>query len=215
MVALKIRGMPYRATVEEITEFFQDFKFIDQSVIYGFGADGRKNGFGAILFESEEQATSAMDALQKQNIGARWVQLYTMSYKDYLNFNKGQGSGGSGGSNSYSSGADDGEGVKLGDHVNAENKEKSLVMRGLPWRVTVDEIIGFFDGYTIKESDVVIEEKGGRRTGSGLVVFESEEKAQEAKDALNKQTIGEMQRYVDLFDCNDGFMKRVCNLYDD
>jgi len=73
MVALKIRGMPYRATVEEITDFFKDYKFIENSVIYGYGSDGRKNGFGAIVFESEEQASSACDALQKQNIGSRWV----------------------------------------------------------------------------------------------------------------------------------------------
>jgi len=88
-------------------------------------------------------------------------------------------------------------------------------MRGLPWRVTVDEIVEFFEGYTIKESDIAIEKKDGRSTGSGLVIFESEDAAQEAKGALNKQTIGAAQRYVDLFDCNDGFMKRVCGLYDD
>jgi heterogeneous nuclear ribonucleoprotein F/H len=213
MVCLKIRGMPYRATVEEIQDFFRDYKFIEGSIIYGYGSDGRKNGFGALVFESEEQATSAMEALQKQNIGSRWVQLSPMSYKDYLGFNKAQsrGSGGDRGSG----GGGGGEDVKLSDHVNDGNKDKTLVMRGLPWKVTMEEIVEFFDGYTLKDSDIVIETKDGRRTGSGLVVFESEDLAQEAKDALNKQTIGAAQRYVDLFDCNDGFMKRVCGLYDD
>jgi hypothetical protein len=38
--------------------------------------------------------------------------------------------------------------------------------------------------------------------------------AQTAKDSLNKEVISG-SRYVDLFDCNDNFMKKVCGLFDD
>ena len=47
---------------------------------------------------------------------------------------------------------------------------------------------------------------------TGDPVFETEEFAQDAKDALNKQKIGEAQRWVDLFDVNDGPMKQACGL---
>jgi len=89
-------------------------------------------------------------------------------------------------------------------------------MKGLPWKITMQEIIDFFADYgTIPESDIFIEESGGKRTGAALVVFESEDKAQEAKEGLNKQNIGTPSRYVDLFDSGDNFYKKVCGLFDD
>ena len=85
-----------------------------------------------------------------------------------------QNAGGGGGGASYG-----GEGgVKLSDHVTDENKSKALMMRGIPFRSTMDEIIGFFDGHgTLTEDKITIEEMNGRRTGSVLVVFENTDKA--------------------------------------
>ena len=91
-----------------------------------------------------------------------------------------------------------------------------MLIRGLPFKIQVSEIIEFFDGYgKITEENIHIEESApGRRTGVGIIVFETEDFAQEAKEALNKQKIGEAQRWVDLFDVNDGPMKQACGLYD-
>lgn len=50
-VAVKIRGLPYQVRYEEIADFFRDHRYIEKSAILGVGADGRKNGFGSILFE--------------------------------------------------------------------------------------------------------------------------------------------------------------------
>lgn len=50
-VAVKIRGLPYQVRYEEIADFFRDFRYIEKSAILGVGGDGRKNGFGSILFE--------------------------------------------------------------------------------------------------------------------------------------------------------------------
>ena len=77
--------------------------------------------------------------------------------------------------------------MKLSSHVSDDNKNRSLVMRGLPWKITADEIIGFFDGFgSLSEGDIFIEEFNGKRTGSALVVFENEEVAQNAKEQMNK-----------------------------
>ena len=85
-------------------------------------------------------------------------------------------------------------------------------MKGLPWKITTEEIIEFFgDDYgKVTEADIHIEEADGKRTGSGLVIFESEDKAQEAKDGKQKQNIGVAQRYVNLFDSGDNFFQKVC-----
>jgi RNA recognition motif-containing protein len=69
-----------------------------------------------------------------------------------------------------------------------DNRDKALLVRGLPFKIQVSEIIEFFDGYgKITEENIHIEESApGRRTGVGLVVFENEDMAQDAKSALNK-----------------------------
>lgn len=59
-VALKIKGLPYQIAYEEIADFFHNFQYIEKSVVLGLGRDGRKNGFGAILFESAAEAQHAM-----------------------------------------------------------------------------------------------------------------------------------------------------------
>ena len=81
-----------------------------------------------------------------------------------------------------------------------------MVIKGLPYKITTDEIIEFFKDFgKMSESDIFIEESApGRRTGIGLVVFESAEQMQDAKNALDKAKIGEAQRWVNLFDHNDG-----------
>lgn len=56
---MKIRGLPYQVRFEQIADFFRDFRYIEKSVVLGIGNDGRRNGFGSILFEDAEEASSA------------------------------------------------------------------------------------------------------------------------------------------------------------
>jgi RNA recognition motif-containing protein len=207
MVSLKIKGLPYSTTFEEVADFFKDFQYIEKSVVLGLGRDGRKNGFGAILFEDEKEAKEAMNGMNGQYVGSRYVDLSQITYGDYSRFN---------GPPAGNYGGQPGSYVKLSKHVGPDNQEKCLLMRGCPYKVEAKDIIDFFDGYgTISPDDVFIEESNGRRTGSALVIFENKEIAQDAKAALNKKNIGEEQRYVELHDCNDLFMKKVCQLFDD
>jgi RNA recognition motif-containing protein len=84
-------------------------------------------------------------------------------------------------------------------------------MRGLPYRVTVDTIQQFFDGHAkLTQDEIFIEEFNGKRTGSALVVFENEQVAQDAKASLNKNEVD--GRYIELFDQNDNFMRKICKL---
>jgi RNA recognition motif-containing protein len=205
MVSVKVRGLPYSAQYEDVSEFFKDFHYIERSVVMGLGYDGRKNGFGAILFEDEKEAKDAMAKNQGQYVGARYVELSLISYGDYTRFNGPPSKGGNQGS--Y---------VKLSKFVTADNKDRALVMRGLPYKVEPEDIIGFFEGFgKITPGDIFIEESNGRRTGSALVFFENHEVSQDAKAAQNKKNIGQESRYVELHDSNDLFMKKVCQLYDD
>jgi len=86
-VAVKIRGMPYQTRYEEVSDFFREYKFINQSVVLGLNHEGRKNGFGAILFDNEEEAAAAAKGMNNEYIGSRYVDLSVISYDDYKKFN--------------------------------------------------------------------------------------------------------------------------------
>lgn len=206
--ALKIKGLPYSATYEEISDFFDGMNYVSRSVVIGLGRDQRPNGFAAILFETEGDAEAAMNSRNGEYIGNRYVDLSIITYEDYSRFNGPPGGGNYGGKpGSY---------VKLSKYVNPENQDKCILMRGCPYKIEDKDVVTFFDGFgTINLEDVFIEESNGRRTGSVLVIFESMEIAQDAKVAMNKKTIGDESRYVELHDCNDLFMKKVCQLFDD
>lgn len=53
--------------------------------------------------------------------------------------------------------------------LNPNNVNRCCKLGGLPFRVRKDEVVDFFKDFNVAESDVVIEQKDGRRTGFGLV----------------------------------------------
>ena len=50
MVAVKMNGLPWRVEDNEIMEFFANFKPVENSVQLQLADDGRKNGWGSVLF---------------------------------------------------------------------------------------------------------------------------------------------------------------------
>ena len=117
--------------------------------------------------------------MNQKYVKDRYVDLSVISYGDYMNFN----SGNTGGGGNF--GGQQGSYVKLFNLVNEDNIPRSLVMRGLPYRVTADVVQGFFSEITkLSENSIHIEEFNGKRSGAALVEFESEEQAQAAKSSL-------------------------------
>jgi RNA recognition motif-containing protein len=88
------------------------------------------------------------------------------------------------------------------------------VLRGLPYKIQVADVVKFFGGHgEVTDQTVFVEEFNGKRTGSALVIFDTEDNAQSAKDKFHKKDIGNDGRYVELYDQNDQFMQKICNLY--
>lgn len=87
-------------------------------------------------------------------------------------------------------------------------------MRGLPYKIQVEDIVKFFGGFgDVTDKSVFIEEFNGKRSGSALVVFDDLETAQAAKEKFHKKNINTEGRYVELYDQNDQFMQKICGLY--
>ena len=129
--AVKMRGLPFRITFEEIFEFFKNYSPLEKSVQIQIGSDGRKNGWGAILFSDENSAQAAATDLNRQYIGSRFVELYVISYQDYVHFG--------GGGKKIDSGQTRSDDQSL-NMINSDNQDRSLLMRGLPFKVEMSDI---------------------------------------------------------------------------
>ena len=83
---MKLRGFPWSVTDEDVVNFFDGYKLVPDTVKIERGDDDRITGFGAVVFETEEEAQRAMDERQKESMGSRWIQIYPMTYGRYKTF---------------------------------------------------------------------------------------------------------------------------------
>lgn len=66
----------------------------------------------------------------------------------------------------------DGVTTMLSNHVGPHNKRMALLVRGLPFSVTKDQIIEFFKDFgSFDDHDVFIEQFNDRKTGKAIVIF--------------------------------------------
>ena len=113
-----------------------------------------------MLFETPEDSQSAMIEKQGQKIGHRWIELYQMSYNDYKNFDSVQA---------------DQRIVRLQSYITPTNAHRCVKLRGLPYNCSVENILAFFDGFSVSESDVVLELVKGKQTGYALVFLKDKD----------------------------------------
>jgi RNA recognition motif. (a.k.a. RRM, RBD, or RNP domain) len=186
-LALKLRGLPYSVTEQDVKSFFQGYNIVEGSIKIGLNGDGSKTGEGAVLFENEADAQRALKERQGYNIGKRYIELYNMYYKDFREFEKNQGS------NSRN--------VRLAGKVEPADRYKVLKVRGLPYSVTEDDICYLFKEFRLRTEDVLIEVFNGKKTGYALVFFDSEKSADNAKAGYNGSMIG--NRYIEILSCGD------------
>jgi RNA recognition motif-containing protein len=53
---LKFKGLPFEVTTEEIVSFFDGYKLVPDTIKIQRGDNDRPTGFGAAVFETEEEA---------------------------------------------------------------------------------------------------------------------------------------------------------------
>ena len=80
--AIKLRGLPFSATENDIYHFFRGCGYIADSAKIGRYPEGKPTGEGCILFESQELAYNAQASLNKHYIGNRYVDLFVV-YPDF------------------------------------------------------------------------------------------------------------------------------------
>jgi len=71
---LRMRGLPFKSTVDDIFRFFNGFQIVPGGVILGH-RDGRATGEAWVTFASPMESQRAM-CLNNKNLGSRYVELF-------------------------------------------------------------------------------------------------------------------------------------------
>lgn len=78
---LKLRGLPFSATKEDIIEFFNGFVLSEDSIHITSLSDGRPTGEAFVEFNSAEDSEAAMEK-DRKTLGSRYIELFASSHED-------------------------------------------------------------------------------------------------------------------------------------
>jgi RNA recognition motif-containing protein len=77
--AIKLRGLPFSVTEDDIVQFFHGYNLIESSIKIGRYANGKLTGDGSVLFDSSLDAKQAFTEKYKHNIGSRYIELFQIT----------------------------------------------------------------------------------------------------------------------------------------
>mmetsp|Transcript_23506 Transcript_23506/g.54550 ORF Transcript_23506/g.54550 Transcript_23506/m.54550 type:complete len:793 (+) Transcript_23506:108-2486(+) len=78
-LAIQLRGLPYKATVEDVRNFLKSHvEMLNEKnpIHLVMNRDGRPSGFARVVFESEEAATAARDELNLSTMEDRYIEVF-------------------------------------------------------------------------------------------------------------------------------------------
>lgn len=73
MAKLYVGNLPYSITDNELAEIFAEYGPVVSSVVIRERDSGRSKGFGFVELESDEMASSAIEALHESDVGGRTI----------------------------------------------------------------------------------------------------------------------------------------------
>ncbi|XP_011090022.1 RNA-binding protein sym-2 isoform X2 [Sesamum indicum] len=176
---LRLRGLPFSASKEEIINFFKDFALSEDKVHLIANSEGRPAGEAFVEFATPEDSRDAMSK-DRMTLGYRYIELFPASREE------------------LEEAASRGRLMpKSFEGKDATEPTTVLRMRGLPFSAGKDDIIDFFKNFTLSEESIHITYNfEGRPTGEAFVEFAS---AEDAKEALAKDRMTLGSRYIELF----------------
>eukprot|EP01105_Mastigella_eilhardi_P016705 TRINITY_DN3823_c0_g1_i1.p1 TRINITY_DN3823_c0_g1~~TRINITY_DN3823_c0_g1_i1.p1 ORF type:complete len:748 (-),score=199.36 TRINITY_DN3823_c0_g1_i1:112-2052(-) len=198
---LRMRGLPYSATVEDIQEFFRGFDLVPDGIHLICGRDGRSTGDAFAEFTTEEMTLRALTARHKASMGTRYVELFRSSKGELLCMLEQRL--GVKAYNVYAAvSALPQAGLDGGDAAGGGSRAEYLCvrMRGLPYSATERDIVQFFDRINVVPGGVhFMYNEQDRPSGDAYVEFASEADVQLA---MHKHREEMQNRYIELFRCS-------------
>jgi heterogeneous nuclear ribonucleoprotein F/H len=216
---VRLRGLPFNATPDLILQFFQGFDIPKGSmgVHLILGPNGRPNGEAFVEFSTEEVADAALGK-DRATIGTRYVEVFRATPEQMMQaiqrvaksnnlapMHMAQGGMHAGpygyGMPPYMHAPMMGG---MGAMVGGPGSDAVLKMRGLPYKVTRNDILDFFNGLSVPLNGVhLMFNEREQPTGEAYIEFSSPEDRERAM-TKDRQHIG--GRYVELFRVNRGEM---------
>lgn len=81
--AIRMRGLPFKATDDEIENFFTGYNIIPNSIKYKLDENGRKSGQACIMFNTRSEALRALAERDKKQMGSRYIELVQIEKSEY------------------------------------------------------------------------------------------------------------------------------------
>ena len=184
-LVVKVRGLPWEATEEDVYKFFYGLDVADGGIALCLRRGGAKNGYALINFEKKQHQQLAI-ARNNQYVGIRYIEVFPASGKEFLEI------------------------ACVDKHFKAkvflqrgEGTYHIIRMVGLPYNATGEQIKAFFadsePSVTMLSGDnndiLFVKYGDGCPTGDAFVMFPNKEMLKLAM-SKNKQNIG--GRYISL-----------------
>ncbi|KAM5217555.1 heterogeneous nuclear ribonucleoprotein H isoform 5-T11 [Hipposideros larvatus] len=172
---VKVRGLPWSCSADEVQRFFSDCKIQNgaQGIRFIYTREGRPSGEAFVELESEDEVKLALKK-DRETMGHRYVEVFKSNNveMDWVLKHTGPNSPDT---------ANDG----------------FVRLRGLPFGCSKEEIVQFFSGLEIVPNGITLPvDFQGRSTGEAFVQFASQEIAEKALKK-HKERIG--HRYIEIF----------------
>lgn len=72
---LKMRGLPFRASPDEVLSFFKGYNYVSDTLYLGTDSLGRPSGEGWLTFDNPDEAKRALRERNRQYLGTRYIEL--------------------------------------------------------------------------------------------------------------------------------------------
>ncbi|XP_012276396.1 RNA-binding protein fusilli isoform X2 [Orussus abietinus] len=191
---VRARGLPWQSSDQDIAKFFRGLNVVKGGVALCLSPMGRRNGEALVRFVSKEHRDMAL-ARHKHHIGARYIEVYKASGKDFINV----AGGTSGEAQAFLS----------------RGAQVIVRMRGLPYDCVAKQVLDFFlsgdspchvlDG---EDGVLFVKKPDGRATGDAFVLFAKDDDAMKAL-SKHRDCIG--SRYIELFRSTTAEVQQVLN----
>ena len=233
---VRLRGLPWQITEEDITGFFSGLKIIPEGIYFFRDSSGRPMGEGFVRFETKYDSEEAIKR-HKKFIGKRYIEVFSSSMDEWNksgadNKSGGKNTGRNSSNSTKSSGSSSSSSSSSRSNMTSSNSRSSPVtssrkdrngyshssnnnmgggfvvrMRGLPYSVSIGDILNFFKGIDLEEDQIyILTNHSGQITGDGYVNFNTAKNAERAM-AFHNSRIG--RRYIELFSSDDKELNNV------
>ncbi|XP_023677279.1 heterogeneous nuclear ribonucleoprotein H3 isoform X1 [Paramormyrops kingsleyae] len=172
---VRIRGLPWSCTQEEVASFFSDCEIVGgvSGVCFTYSKEGRPSGEAFIELKTADDFKNAI-AKDRKYMGHRYIEVFKSNRSEMDWVLK-----------------------RCGPSDYDSCSGCMLRLRGLPFGCSKEEIVQFFAGLKIVPNGITLPmDYQGRSTGEAFVQFASKEIAEKAL-GKHKERIG--HRYIEIF----------------